>query len=538
VMAAHVISILSDSSENVQAEVPIVCVDPVIIPEEGAVFVIPPTRVLDLADYSESLPAEQRPKRHESFIAHDVMVSRWRDRVTIRSSSQLGSSSSNTPEPSSEFLAIPFGRPYRTHPNEPRRLMTARKRVRPFLARRLAWRRVPYHSLDRHYSPDSTSDLSSSGPSSYSFLDASLVHFLGFDTSGQTHSGPSTRVASSRSLDASSLSARPSHKRCRSSTTLVVLSTPVLRSVAHPHAYLLPPRKRFRDTYLPEDSREEHMEIGTTDTEAIADLGIGDGVGAHTEDGIGMGVEIAASDIREYKEEFEAEASMGGTMEIAVIHWLLVVFLSPLEEMFLILKLEVGQMMASGERASLADKVRRLGWENLRVRDLLCIERDRVDSLRHHMALSHKGFFQIRRDRDDTRRRLRRLESFVKRHLGFRINGGNNGNGNPNENDRGVMPVARVCTYQVFVKCQPLNFKGTKRVIGLTRWFEKMETMFHISNCPEVYQVKYATFTLLDSALTWWNSHKRRVGIDAAFAMTWRDLMKLMTEVYCPRNEI
>ncbi|GJU89217.1 putative reverse transcriptase domain-containing protein [Tanacetum coccineum] len=68
--------------------------------------------------------------------------------------------------------------------------------------------------------------------------------------------------------------------------------------------------------------------------------------------------------------------------------------------------------------------------------------------------------------------------------------GGNNANGNLNENGRGVMPVARVCTYQDFVKCQPINFKGTEGVIGLTRWFKKMEIVFHVSNCPEVYQVK------------------------------------------------
>ncbi|GJS57371.1 putative reverse transcriptase domain-containing protein [Tanacetum coccineum] len=66
-------------------------------------------------------------------------------------------------------------------------------------------------------------------------------------------------------------------------------------------------------------------------------------------------------------------------------------------------------------------------------------------------------------------------------------NGGNgNGrNGNPNENNRGARPVARECTYQDFMKCQPLNFKGTKGVVGLIRWFEKMETVFHISNCPK-----------------------------------------------------
>ncbi|GJY98607.1 putative reverse transcriptase domain-containing protein [Tanacetum coccineum] len=65
-----------------------------------------------------------------------------------------------------------------------------------------------------------------------------------------------------------------------------------------------------------------------------------------------------------------------------------------------------------------------------------------------------------------------------------------------------------------------------------------METVFHISNCPEIYQVKYATCTLSNSTLTWWNSHKRTIGTDAAFAMSWRELMKLMAEVYCPRTKI
>ncbi|GJS60467.1 putative reverse transcriptase domain-containing protein [Tanacetum coccineum] len=118
---------------------------------------------------------------------------------------------------------------------------------------------------------------------------------------------------------------------------------------------------------------------------------------------------------------------------------------------------------------------------------------------------------------------------------------GGNGNGkneNPDKNGRGDRHVARECTYQDFMKCQPLNFKGTKGVVGLIRWFEKMETVFHISNCPKKSQVKYATCTLLDGALTWWNSHKRTIGTEATFAMSWIELMKLMTEVYCPRNKI
>ncbi|GKA57536.1 retrovirus-related pol polyprotein from transposon TNT 1-94 [Tanacetum coccineum] len=94
-------------------------------------------------------------------------------------------------------------------------------------------------------------------------------------------------------------------------------------------------------------------------------------------------------------------------------------------------------------------------------------------------------------------------------------NGGDNGDGNENRNvnGRGDRPVAH-------------EYGG------------KIETVFHISNYSERYQVKYATCTLLDSALTWWNFHKRTIRTDVAYTLSWRELLKLMTEVYCPRNEI
>ncbi|GKC71063.1 hypothetical protein Tco_1116946, partial [Tanacetum coccineum] len=104
-------------------------------------------------------------------------------------------------------------------------------------------------------------------------------------------------------------------------------------------------------------------------------------------------------------------------------------------------------------------------------------------------------------------------------------NGGNERNGNRNGNHGmnygGFMPVARECTFQNFLKCKPHNFSRTEGVVGLTRWFEKMETVFNISICPPKYQVKYATCTLQDSALTWWNSHKRTIGVEVAYAMNW-----------------
>ncbi|GJV40987.1 hypothetical protein Tco_1419427 [Tanacetum coccineum] len=96
-------------------------------------------------------------------------------------------------------------------------------------------------------------------------------------------------------------------------------------------------------------------------------------------------------------------------------------------------------------------------------------------------------------------------------------NGGNgenrngNRNGNHGMNYGGFMPVARECTFQDFLKCKPHNFSRTEGVVRLTRWFKEMETVFNINNCPPKYQVKYATCTLQDSALTWWNSHKRTI---------------------------
>nr|GFC54154.1 hypothetical protein [Tanacetum cinerariifolium] len=62
--------------------------------------------------------------------------------------------------------------------------------------------------------------------------------------------------------------------------------------------------------------------------------------------------------------------------------------------------------------------------------------------------------------------------------------------------------VTRECTYQDFMKYQPLYFKDTEGVVELTQWFESIETVFCISNCLAENQVKFATCTLLAGALT------------------------------------
>ncbi|GKA79291.1 putative reverse transcriptase domain-containing protein [Tanacetum coccineum] len=588
-MAAPVISISSDSSEEsvgshvprvilfgvipaiilVIPEVPIVPADPLVAPEVGAISVISPTRVLDLVDYSsysDSDPSEDSlPHVPDLPLVSPFMCSDDSEADSGGTRSHLGhphhqDPSHDTLAPSYEFLiapvialpgirrrpsilirleeAVPFGRPYRTHLNGPRKLLTVRMRVGPFPARRPAWRRISHHSSNRHPSPDSTSDSSSSDSSSDSSLDtssglssdslseSSSVHSSGCDTPGQTHSRPSTRAAlprlvyplvmtprhseafrrwrstplstpyppktsdstldssSKRSLDSSSPSAGPSRKRCRSPTTLVPSSTLVTRPIS----------LTLVDFY--------HLTRG-----------IGDGVGAHTEDGIGMGVEIAASDTRRDDEEYKVEASAAGTRDIVIdplvtggisestredvpdledtiydiVHYMSEVPLDRITKFETAQRqLEAGQLIASGERDGLVDWARRLGRENLRVR----------------------------RDRDDTQRRLRRqlknsLTDMWKRHW---------------------LPMRQ----PVLPMLSRLKVKVKMVVMAITETVE-METveMVMATEMDEGMDMEITTRMIEVLGLLF------QFSISAVVQRNTKlELMKLMTEVYCPRNEI
>ncbi|GKF56768.1 hypothetical protein Tco_0170305, partial [Tanacetum coccineum] len=200
-----------------------------------------------------------------------MTVARWRSKVALRPSLSFEFPIAPVTAPprirrQSAILirpreAIPFGRPYRTHLNGPRKLLTVRKRVGPLPARRLAWRHASPCALDHR--------LSSSSSSS----DSSPVHSLGLDAPDQAHSGSLTRDvsprlgypprraprhseafhhwciaplstfppttsksssgdSSERPLHSSSHSAGPSRKRCRSPVDFVPSSTPVMGSLA------------------------------------------------------------------------------------------------------------------------------------------------------------------------------------------------------------------------------------------------------------------------------------------------------------------
>ncbi|GKC39189.1 hypothetical protein Tco_1051573, partial [Tanacetum coccineum] len=408
-------------------------------------------------DSSEAPDSFDGPPSQDPYVA---TVARWRSRVTTHPSS------------SSEF---------------PIALVTAP----PGIRRRLA---------SRHASPRSSDHHSSSSSSS---LDSSPVHSSGLDESDQAHSGPSTRnvsprlcypprraprhseafhrwcaaplstlyppttseSSSERPLHLSSHSTGPSRKRCRSPVDSVPSSTPVIGSLAPTRADLLPPRKRFRDSYSYETSIEEDTKIDPIETGVDMELGIGDGDG----DGVRDHVEIDPRDVMDDTEEYEADTSAGDTVEVGIDPMSAPIFKEEIiepagedssdssgtrdgivrsfEDMPIDLddvvrdfyhhmsevridrivgietaqrRLEADQLIARGQRVSMIERIDSLRLENLKVCAMLDIERDRVNSLRLHMSLSQEEFRQVRRDRDDTRERLRRLESYVERRLGFR----------------------------------------------------------------------------------------------------------------------
>ncbi|KAM0067794.1 putative transcription factor interactor and regulator CCHC(Zn) family [Helianthus debilis subsp. tardiflorus] len=95
-----------------------------------------------------------------------------------------------------------------------------------------------------------------------------------------------------------------------------------------------------------------------------------------------------------------------------------------------------------------------------------------------------------------------------------------------------------VCTFKNFMDCRPSTFSGTEGAVGLLHWFEKLESVFEMCECPEVRRVKYATGTLEGIALTWWNAQVQILGLAAANATPWNDFKELIKREYCTREDI
>nr|GEW47484.1 reverse transcriptase domain-containing protein [Tanacetum cinerariifolium] len=92
--------------------------------------------------------------------------------------------------------------------------------------------------------------------------------------------------------------------------------------------------------------------------------------------------------------------------------------------------------------------------------------------------------------------------------------------------------------YEEFINCQTFYFNGTEGAVGLIHWFERTESVFSHSNCVEENRVTFATGTLTDDALSWWNAYAQPIGIKQANRITWTELKRLLTNKYFPRTEV
>ncbi|GJW74900.1 reverse transcriptase domain-containing protein [Tanacetum coccineum] len=84
----------------------------------------------------------------------------------------------------------------------------------------------------------------------------------------------------------------------------------------------------------------------------------------------------------------------------------------------------------------------------------------------------------------------------------------NNDNTNRNTGQRET-PVVRKCSYKEFMSYEPFNFKG-----------------------------KFATGTLTEEALSWWNLFAQPIGIEEAYKIAWSEFKTILIKKYCPRTEI
>ncbi|GKD29933.1 putative reverse transcriptase domain-containing protein, partial [Tanacetum coccineum] len=493
VMAALVISISLDVSvESVGSSFPRVIligsisVEVLVAPEVGAAIVALPAGVLELdthssleADPSESLlPPVSIAHMVSPFLCSDDSESDTEMPEMHIPTTPILPASSAVVAPSTDIISpvdappdirqrraifirtgedIPISRLYRTHPGRPCMALTARKTLWCSEAYR-RWRSAPLSTM---YPPTTSESLAG-------------------DSSSESSAGPS-------------------RKRCRSPAATVTSPIHATRALVPSYVDLLLPHKRFKDSISLEDSVEEDIDVDeladikadATTFKVAIDRDVVDGVDASIDMEVDVGVDV----------EDEVQSSDRGTMEVVVdvvaeidiLDGMLMPdameHLEQVEE-----ELEARSLIAGRERererererASLLEQVTSMERSNARLQGTVMMESARADrQSKNSLTKEWKKRWLLMRQSEAESQSQNGSD-------GDNRNGGNanGGNGNPNDNDRGTSPVARECTYQDFMKCQPLNFKGTEGVVGLIRWFEKMETIFYISNCLGKYQVK------------------------------------------------
>ncbi|GKE62895.1 hypothetical protein Tco_1513262 [Tanacetum coccineum] len=93
-------------------------------------------------------------------------------------------------------------------------------------------------------------------------------------------------------------------------------------------------------------------------------------------------------------------------------------------------------------------------------------------------------------------------------------NAGNDARGSGPVKGQDFAPIVHERTFAGFMKCNPTVFRDIEGVVELRRWFEKIGSVFGISECVEGKKVKFVAATLQGPALTWWNSKIATIGLE------------------------
>ncbi|GJT33568.1 hypothetical protein Tco_0923987 [Tanacetum coccineum] len=462
-------------------------------------------------DSSEAPDSSDGPPSQDPYVA---TVARWRSRVTTRPSS------------SHEFPIAPI---YSRRPgivdgqrllSDPRRLFLLVDLTAPILTGRIithllpvhlrilaihsfgfGWRQIRLHGSSTIDVPPRLCYPPRRAPrrsEAFRHWCAAPLSTLYPPTTSESSSGDS----SERPMHYLHIPTGPSGKRLIPGLDLAPLSMPDTRSITPTRTYLSPPRKGGGWRSVGKET-------------------IGGGVG-----GGGVGCQDDTEEYAAARQQLEYSRGMtifrlenlkvSCYVDIERIVWLALVFKCPFYR---------GVSSDSYDRDDARVRLKEVGvvsWEATMTNTRSGMTHAAIEEMIDQRVNAALEAHQVNKNLE-LGNRNNKVKQKRKRDMGNlppngNCNGNENGNGKSERQGNGDKLVAHECTYQDFMKCQPTSFKGTEGVVGLIRWSEKMETVFYIRNCPEKYQVKYATCTLLDSALTWWNSHKRTIGTDLPYA--------------------
>nr|GEY76668.1 hypothetical protein [Tanacetum cinerariifolium] len=240
-----------------------------------------------------------------------------------------------------------------------------------------------YSSSD-HFTSDDSSRVFSSETLLDSYSDAS-------SDSSSRHSSSGHSISDSPCDSPTTISAWPSRKRRRSPTASVPVASPIPRALSPVRADLLSPRKRFRDSdFVTDFEADIDASIAFADDIAARETDVRDEVGT------------AANE--------EVESSVRGKIEIRVDQVIHLVILDntsePVREDYLDLvnangSLERDQVhrivVTSQQSAALSEMISTLERDNMRLRGMLGVERQRVDRLWCSMSYAQRDLRQIHR---------------------------------------------------------------------------------------------------------------------------------------------